>query len=361
DTGELSIFALEADVEQTSAPVWSSDNTDVATVGQEGNVTAVGAGQATITVTVDNASATSTIVVQPNVYVAGRDNNQPVLWINGEKTVLSEENGYARSVYVDGDDVYVAGQLNKHPALWKNGEVTLLAENSEAVENEATSVYVDNGVVYVAGQERRNSSFAPLLWVDGTEQVLPFLEGGIIDPQDGLLGSVYVKEGKIYVAGTQTTGFAQAYAATLWENGLQVPLEDVSFEFNVVSYAYSVFVDDNSDVFVAGKGQDEGAVYWKNGAKNVLSGVLSSRAKSVYVSNGNVYCSGFLNAKPALWTNNQVEFLSDDGGSAEEVFVDNDVVYVAGEVSDFATLWIDGEPMELPSEASSYAHSVFVK
>jgi len=366
DTGELSIFALEADVEQTSTPVWSSDNTNVATVDQEGNVTAVAEGEAVITVTVDNASATATVVVKPvvfpegvDVYVAGEDGDYPAIWVNGIKTILSEEPGEALSVYVDGEDVYVAGFLNEHPALWTNGELTILAENSNFFQNKATSVFVDNGDVYVVGHEFRDPNVVPLLWINGEEQVLDPIQG----PVDTFPHSVQVLNGDVYIAGaTYPNGVLKAI---LWTNGSPVILD----AFTPSHIATDVFVD-SDNLYVAGTVGSPGyASYWKNGAHNFLPDPnINGVANSVYASNGNVYFAGYFNdgdLKPVFWKNNDApQYLFDGTGRAEAVFVHNDKVYVAGAVNNNGlnpTLWIDGEQVLLPTDDGGYAYSVFVK
>ncbi len=365
DTGELSIFALEADVEQTSTPVWSSDNTDVATVDQEGNVTAVAEGEAVITVTVDNASATATVVVKPvvfpegvDVYVAGEDGDYPAIWVNGIKTILSEEPGEALSVYVDGEDVYVAGFLNEHPALWTNGELTILAENSNFFQNRATSVFVDNGDVYVVGHEFRDPNMVPLLWINGEEQVLDPIQG----PVDAFAYSVQVLNGDVFIAGA--TYQNAVLKAILWTNGSPVILDALIPSH----YSTDVFVD-SDNLYVAGAVGSPGfASYWKNGAQKFLPDpIFNGKANSVYASNGNVYFAGYFDDggfKPVLWKNNDApQYLFDGSGSAEAVFVHNDKIYVAGVVYNGLnpTLWIDGEQVLLPTDDGGYANSVFVK
>nr|WP_321415195.1 Ig-like domain-containing protein [uncultured Allomuricauda sp.] len=369
DTGELSIFALEADVEETSTPVWSSDNTDVATVDQEGTVTAVAEGQATITVTVDNASASVTVNVQnePTIYVAGSDDSRPVIWINGEKTVLSEDLGRANSVYVDGADVYVAGQLNQHPALWKNGEVTLLAENSEDTLNQATSVVVDNGDVYVVGEEYRHPDLVPLLWVNGEEQEL---ESGQGEEYIALTASsVQVLNGDVYIVGMSLSLPQENLKATLWVNGEPTLMDAI----NPNHRAYSVFVDENDDVYIAGQiGTNPNyAGYWENGAQKYAGPPLfQGVALSVYKNNETLYMAGIFDSKPVLWINNVEQYLSQNYGSAEAVFAHHGKVYVAGWISDDnddnndgakAMIWVDGIPTQLPSDGLSFANSVYVE
>lgn len=91
---------------------WGSDNEDVAIVDQEGNVTATGAGTATITATVDNVTASCVITVNPSIIMAGTtyDGNyyHAVLWINGVLQELSASaNFLPPSVDISNGNIYV--------------------------------------------------------------------------------------------------------------------------------------------------------------------------------------------------------------------------------------------------------------
>ncbi|MEX0360886.1 MAG: Ig-like domain-containing protein, partial [Allomuricauda sp.] len=54
-------LTIDAEVENTSPPVWHSDDETVATVDQEGNITGQGTGTAEVSVTVDNMTTSATI------------------------------------------------------------------------------------------------------------------------------------------------------------------------------------------------------------------------------------------------------------------------------------------------------------
>jgi len=312
DTGELSIFALEADVEQTSTPVWSSNNTDVATVDQEGKVTAVAEGEATITVTVDNASASATVVVleplpaETGSYAAGYLNtggkNIATVWHNGEVLYqLSEEISRANSIFVD-DKVYVAGTdldpntFKTVASLWVNGQVVELEGGADF--GVANSVYVENGATYVAGKIGNE----PALWENGNLVPLdiPQTQESYIS---GTSKNVFVSNGDIYVAGTfNYDGFSRAI---LWKNG------EIDFFSSENSGANSLFVDGDT-AYVVGyvdAGSGKKAVTWVDGElnaafdlvanENILNGfeeVGLSVANSVYVRDGNVYVVGYMDA-----------------------------------------------------------------
>jgi len=299
-TGEkstLSIFALEADVEQTSTPVWSSDNTDVATVDQEGNVTAVAEGQATITVTVDNASATTSVVVSEFVpaetgayatgYLNNGEKNIATVWYNGEVLYeLSENISVANSIFVD-DKVYVAGTeidpdtFINMARLWVNGQVVELEGGDDF--GGANSVFVDNGSVYVAG----NLSNEAVYWKDG---VLTYLEFDNNNPT-AKARDIFVSNGHVYVAGTYSDG--NITKAVLWKDG------EIDFFEEGASGANSLYVDGDT-VYMAGYiggGNTQKATLWIDGGAGAayegLAG-YNSVANSVYVHNTNVYVVGYI-------------------------------------------------------------------
>ncbi|WP_108245522.1 Ig-like domain-containing protein [Muricauda brasiliensis] len=302
DIGELSIFALEADVEETSTPVWSSDNTDVATVDQEGNVTAVAEGQATITVTVDNASATATVVVleplpaEVGPYAAGYLNNGEkniaTVWHNGEVLYeLSENVSSCNSIFVN-DKVYVAGiELNPDTSqfmarLWVNGKPVEL-EGASSSSSAAHSVYVDNGSVYVAGEYLNGD---PVVWKDGVQMDIE-LDNNY---SKGVAKGVFVSNGDVYVAGTFSDGGVSS--AVLWKDG------EISFFEEGASGANSLYVDGDT-VYMAGylgSGNSREATVWVDNVaqlayEDVVDGEEFSVANSIYVHDNNVYVVGYLN------------------------------------------------------------------
>ncbi|MDR1877154.1 MAG: Ig-like domain-containing protein, partial [Flavobacteriaceae bacterium] len=298
---------------------WSSSNTDVATVDPAtGEVTAVATGTAIITATAANDKTGScTITVSPDVYVAGyADSNNSIqiaaLWKNGVWHALTNGTNaaYAKSVYVSGNDVYVAGEDDNKPVLWKNGVVQVLphikwgsaysvyvsgsdvyiaGENSyipalwkngvkqalNAGYGSAKSVYVSGSDVYVAGED----NYKPVLWKNGVKQILSN-DGGVAQ-------SVFISGTDIYVVGDDDSG------AVLWKNGVKQALPSTSW-----ASAHSVYVS-GTDVYVAGR-DDSGAVLWKNGVQQALYGVS---ARSVFVSGSDVYVAGENSNKPVLWKN----------------------------------------------------------
>ena len=378
ESAALSIATLTADVEQTSEPQWSSDNANVATVGQNGIVTATGSGTANITVTVDNLTASCTVTVKPNVYVAGRKYigqlflTVAMVWVNGVPMSMSEapNNTSAFSVFVQGTDIYVAGHaessLNQEftARLWKNGVPQFLGgvDDNTFSASSASSVYVDGDNVYVAGYVTDQNGFIDAaLWENGTLHKLTNAMGTAV------ASSVFVQNNEVYVAGRISD------SAALWKN--QSLIE--SFGGNPSS-ASSIFVEDNT-VYVAGSetfGNSTKAIQWENGSPTVLTtdeNLSGATGNSIFVDNGNVYVSGSeINGGGILklWTNgkltNQFTDGSEGGASIGQVFVDNGNVYVVGSISINnnleAKLWVNGQLLDFfddPTNAS--ASAVFVK
>jgi hypothetical protein len=255
--------------------------------------------------------------------------------------------------------------------------------------------------IYVAGDGRKNpetsTAFSSLLWKDG--QPTKLSEGhaqGKPNEGNGEGRSVFLHGDDVYVAGTdgvdmRVSNYWSNGAAVLWKNGKQTYLSGPTdyMEANSV-YVYG------DDVYVAGTdwfGQypdpPHQAVLWKNGDMEHLSvpdDTLSSRAESVFVSNGDVYVAGTVilldgEGHAALWKNGELsmlygeplfyegEYHVSDGG-AHSVFVSEGDVYVAGYSNQFfyrddpptaqssyhgmttAVLWKNGEPTTLSTHVA---------
>ena len=298
-----------------------------------------------------------------NVYVAGfKDRGGwaiAELWINGEDQKLSEvKDGEAKSVFVSGKDVYVAGDEGENEViakLWKNG----VAQNLANTSSRANSIYVSDNDVYVAGYMEVNGKDVATLWKNGEAQDL----GG------GRAYSVFVSDGDVYV-------IKQDKTYQLWKNGVQID----NYEKAGVK---SIFVS-NNDVYIAGwrnvgTGNNTTAVatLWKNGeAQGLTDGTCRGYAYSVFVSDGDVYVAGYKenqntqtggygNEIATLWKNGEAQELTDGTckAGALSVFVSDGDVYVSGYVKDgkqVAKLWINGVDQNITSNMEK-AHSIFVK
>jgi uncharacterized protein YjdB len=352
---------------------WSSDNEDVATV-ENGIITAVSVGSATITVKAKDGSdkydECLVTIIAPDVYIVGsvvhNGTRQAALWTNGELQVLSSSlfGSSANAVYVSGDDVYVVGtdagnDFRDRATLWKNGEAQTLDTGSEINPASASSVYVsESGDVYVVGQMNDYEStfqFIALLWKNGERQTLP-------GTGNTYAYGVFASGNDVYAAGYSN------FRVTAWKNGETVPMT----YGNYFSESMAVFVS-GSDVYVGGDVDNNGfkATLWKNGEPTTIC-EDRSYVYSLFVSGDDVYVSGIIDPtnnynaqdrRAVVWKNGEAQILSELESQAGGVYVLGNDVYAAGRIvdgSEKAVMWKNGEIQRL-SEANSLAKAVFVK
>ena len=148
----------------------------------------------------------------------------------------------------------------------------------------------------------------------------------------------------------QTVSVPSVYAsgragnnAVYWKDGEKVQLSNYSF-------ANSIYVSANNDVYVAGYKYDPNykikdvAVCWKNGVEQALTdGTNEAKAKSVFVSDSDVYVLGHERVGTSAtyihkyWKNDTAVVLNieDKNGSfsASSIFVSGNDVYVGGAIS----------------------------
>jgi uncharacterized protein YjdB len=336
DTYTLTATVLPEDAANQNV-AWSSNNTAVATVDEQtGEVTAVAAGEATITVTTEdgNKTADCEVTVNPDIYAAGKEGNKTlVVWKNGVTYQTMTENysggyGLNNSMYISGDDIYTAGRDDMEAVVWKNGEQIIQERTYD--EAQVLSVFVSDGVVYAAGWDAYKEH--AVLWTDGVAQVLesdPVAYAGA--------HSVFVSGGNVYVLGRV------GYTIKLWTNGTPQDLTDGTSPANQIE-AYSVFVS-GSDVYALFRHKGILQI-WKNGAIEYELTGLNSSQQGFYVSGNDVYVCGVLTSgQPYLWKNGVAEYM-DNGGtsniSATSVFVYGNDVYVGGYVGTHGIIWKNG-------------------
>jgi len=396
DTKTLSVTVGKVDTDFIPLK-WSSSNTDVATVADDGTVTAVGAGKAVIYVSAEGYAAKKcSLTVNPNVYVAGTDNDQATLWVNGVSHRLSDRktNSRANSVHASQNDVFVAGYdwteggLG-NALLWKfdgkKSTAVRLKDNSidrRFVAMIAKSVFVSENNIYMTGY----------IGVPHSEEMYDafWKYNGAITTNKGFktvlrnvhFSSCYVANNTVFVVGgeyfrNQEFNKVSTSYAVLIENGTPKRLTDGKFHAS----ANSVYVS-NTDVYVVGYEENAKgyavATLWKNGtAKRLSDGTTNASATSVFVSVDNdVYVVGKtydygekdededfipLEDKVAMLWKNGIPTPLTDGklpSSAESVYVVNKDVYIAGCEGESAVLWKNGQKTVL---GKGEANSVFVK
>ncbi|NDV42243.1 Ig-like domain-containing protein [Flagellimonas sediminis] len=323
--------------------VWTSDNEEVATVDENGTVTASGSGTANITAKLGKTATTCTVSVIPNVYVSSFIINDlgfkvATLWKNGIAQELSDgtSDAEARSIFVDGanvyvagyvknandkyvatlwkngvaqeltgpnssavawdvsvqgDDVFVAGQTWNYDTgywmvvLWKNGVPTILTDGSSHAE--ALSLFVDGEDVYVSGYINKTTHILGMVWKNGFPIEFPLAN------KSTRINSVYVEGSNVYGAGFMSNIGEEVYAATLWKNGVLQELSNGSKNCNAISV-----VADSSDVYVCGYQSNASdtpvAMLWKNGVPTELwDGTVYSIATSLNLDGEDVYIAGY--------------------------------------------------------------------
>jgi hypothetical protein len=362
---------------------WTSNAENVATVNNEGTVTAISSGNAIITATTANGETAVCNVKVQDIYVAGyeEDANEhrvAKLWKNGvEQPLQFSDNAtasIATCVYVSGNDVYVTGfedqdQYTRRVAkLWKNGVAYDLSADAptEWDRSSAYGVYVENNDVYVVIQKNEEEYY--------TNTAALWKNGNVWDITDGTRSahprSLYVSGGDVYVAGWEwKENFT--YLAKVWKNGVETALSDR------MSFANSVYVS-GSDVYASGYEEDDNeqhvAKVWKNGVATTLnSGAGYSEAYAVFVSGNDVYVAGEEdvngNNLARLWKNGVATSLGDGArpACATSVYVSEGNVYVLGvelnsNNKSIAKVWKNGVEQNIINGTNSiYTTSLFVK
>lgn len=292
--------------------------------------------------------------------VAWRSSDDKVATVNDKGLVSAVEPGTATITATGGGksatctvtvepDVYVVGYksnadyLQRKTYLWKNGQA------AELPLKEVRSVFVSEGKVYVAGAYKDSNMQSPTcaVWEDGE---MKQLEGAT----NTYGQSVFVSAGNVYVA-----GHAGGNSGYLWTNG---NIKQMT-ERRIASQANSVFVS-GQDVYVAGNravnAPERAATYWKNGAANDLTdGTNSASLYSLVVADGTVYAAGVDNRKAVLWEGSKRTELPDGSNAASVAVSEKGDVYVAGTTNGRSALWKNGELTELSTERT-VATSVFI-
>jgi len=349
---------------------WSSDNAEVATVSDDGVVTAMSKGTATITVAVTSKDIEmiARCAVKVVIPVSGIALNKTELTLTiGDTGSLSAtiepENADNKNLTWTSSNKDIATvDAGGAIAALRIGAATITAstrDGSNKTANCEVTVRLPSpkpGDVYVAGTSNGDAT----LWINADPKSLG----------KGEAHSVFVAGNDIYVAG-EGDGYA-----TLWKNGVAQRLSEKSYG----AVAYSVCVS-GKDVYVAGK-ESNNAVLWKNGAPQRLSNEkYNAEARCVFVSGKDVYVAGWeangqanndraiLEAQigiplggssgerrevATIWKNGSPQRLTDGSRNAKaySIYVSGGTVYVAGSedikfVKPCTTIWEDGVPQQL--------------
>nr|WP_299337902.1 Ig-like domain-containing protein [Allomuricauda sp.] len=303
DEATLTIATLEtaADPELAGDPVWNSSDANVANVDQDGNITAIEAGTTTISVTVDNLTASCEVTVNPDVYVLGRsglDNN--VVWKNGTEQFLisADDVILPKQMSVDSNGlIYVLDEEvgTRVPEVWtidpSNGSVSQSTPLTDAMQDEYSNVkmYVENGVVYVAASAVSGNDNNVVLWINGQLSSPSAFENSDVSLMD-----FFVRDGVIYaVVRDEDSG---VYAQMVGED-VQLINAFQQETLDVISF----FVDEEQNTYILVDHPSLGGLY-VNGVKQNLQGD-EPLFTDVVADQGIVYVGGQNNGSATIWNN----------------------------------------------------------
>ena len=323
---------------------WSSGNTAVATVNSAtGLVTAVAAGNATIIATADGKTGSCSITVtSQNIPVESVSIKSRMTLINGEAESIAPAfmppNATNRNVSWASSNAAVASVSADGVVTALSVGATIITVTAEDGGLQATSdLAVVN--VYVGGE----SNYAPIIWKNGQSQMLVTQEQ-YDNNVNGAAYSVFVADdGNVYVAGffTDPDNYGLRIPS-LWKNGLMHKEYEVGDYFSYGT-ARSVFAL-GQDVYVTGFLTDNWeavGMLWKNNETQILPDVSEyAAAMSVTVSGSDVYVAGYdldpdtWGYRALVWKGVELSYLEQGDAYetyARSVFVSGGNVYAAGE------------------------------
>lgn len=372
---------------------WKSDNESVATVDQDGNVTAIGSGTAKVTVTTEDGGLTAACVVNVTqkeavIYaigqeaVPGKGYYYATIWKNGKRHLLSDgsHDAFCNGVYADGETIYIVGceatgdlvddgfydpyHLNVG-VIWKfkageedKAEKTVISDGKYATS--PIAVTVSDGKVYAAGFDTPVYDRRVILWTDGKPQYLT-------DGSTDAVAYCICSDGKdVYVGGyVQPADNKQGGVATIWKNGVAQSLTSGK----TVAKVNAVCID-GGKVYAAGTEKESGGrwkgVLWIDGVAQDFTDYVGTEVTGLYVKDGEYIIEGNMTetdaAKdicPYIWTSKGAQKVAADMKLCQGVglAVDGNDIYVAGNESagydaDYnpiyhAHLWKNGVEQEL--------------
>jgi hypothetical protein len=297
------------------------------------------------------------------IYIAGDNGISPVLWKNGNGSLLSASGGSASQVVVSGSDVYIAGVTGVNEAFaltpagpagqngyWKNGVLTNIGNFELLGASPGGSIAVAGGNVYFSDGPLWNNGSLVSLQAQGTY---------------GSVRGAFASGNNIYAVGSDNNN-----DAVYWKNGTLNVIGQSNSQ--TAPSANCIYVSGN-DVYIGGVDANQAAVYWKNGVPVYLqastSGRQISRIGCIYVSGNDVYvigntygagANGYL--APAYWKNGAEVDLPLNGatyGLATGIYVNGSDVYVTGSAANGAVYWKNGVETVLSSTGS--ANSIYIQ
>lgn len=321
--GDTASDQLSVTTDINGKPItWTSSDPGIASVNSQGKVTAISMGTVTITAQVEEAQATCTVTVTPDLYVIGSLNGQGTVWKNSE--VIKENLRSAEDIFVTPSGIYILGE-NKvflNDAVRRN-----FSDNDRTV----TALYVDanQNADYVCGFESATGGkIISKMWKNGTETILS--DTGLSKAYD-----IFVHNNDVYVLGNFKEGRFGIPDIVLWKNGVE---EQVIKSNGFQIEAKALFVDNAGNVYIGGHYKGIPTI-WKNGVETQLDQERGG-VNAIFVKDGDVYATGYANdrssgnavLKAVFWKNEVKTNLTDGTQERErgnDIVAFNNDVYVA--------------------------------
>jgi len=236
-----------------------------------------------------------------NIYFVGRDGNDAVYWLNGNRNILPRTQGRAeaKAIAISGSNIYIIGNNGNNSGYWLNNNWNTLTNRA----NEVDAITISGSNVYIAGTEGKNLVY----WVNGRKVVIPTELGVNSDPLITanlypFVKSIAVSGSDIYILGYE--GFQGHIEGVYWLNGRRNRLD---------GNAITIF---NSNIYIVGEVNrelihDDGyvqtypeAFLWQNGNQTILPRNNDwSTAVAITVSNSNIYIVGTDGVENVYWVN----------------------------------------------------------
>ncbi len=176
-------------------------------------------------------------------------------------------------IIVHNGDVYVGGYFDNGSCYWKNGSKINLTTNADSM---GWGIALDNnGDVYTAGYYMKGHNLIPSFWKNTNRTNLNRPNGG-----DGEAKYIKIVGNKKIFGGTVMTPhnfLGYLTKPSYWINGKRTScnIGNVNDGWQG-SDVFSMFIDDNEDIYLGGFSQDmdaERPTYWKNCEKIMLQGI----------------------------------------------------------------------------------------
>lgn len=288
---------------------WKSSNTSIVTVDGEGNIKAISAGNANITVTSNDGShtATSKITVNPldkslkgislnknevtlkvgdsetiSVnYKPSYANNKKVEWSSSNKEIATVENGKIVALKPGKTDITVKSDEGNYVAICK---VTVLSPPIESIkfENEQQTVYVGSVTTLNTISTPQDTMINDPVWTSSDETVATINNGELTALKVGnTIITISDKEGKV-------SAKAEITVVEKPEEALMITVSGYNLNFDPNIKNYTLLIGNETSLDIKVNREDKkvsigGNRDLQNGS--IITVTISDKQKTTYVIN----------------------------------------------------------------------------